>query len=248
MLRRTCPVKPPQPWPARAAAMLTGPLFGYLSRQAARPQGLAGRLLGRIWIRETAAVNDVAIDLLDAKPGERVVEIGCGSGRALGWLAADGATVFAVDVSPTMLATARRRNAHLVAGGRLELLLGDGITLPLPDDAADAVVGVHTIYFWPDPAATLGEAARVLRPGGRLVLAYRAGEYPLPRRLDPSVYHVPTTEQLTKWLDAAGFAHVDVHWRPEVEHGVAWVTAALPGTSEPVRVRGAAREPACPSV
>jgi SAM-dependent methyltransferase len=113
-----------------------------------------------------------------------------------------------------MLATARRRNARLVAGGRLELLVGDGITLPLPDDTADAVVGVHTIYFWPDPAATLGEAARVLRPGGRLVLAYRAGEHPLPRRLDPSIYHVPTTEQLTKWLEATGFAHVDVRWRP----------------------------------
>jgi len=175
------------------------------------------------------------------------VEIGCGPGRALGWLAADGATVVGVDVSPTMLATARRRNAHLVAGGRLELLLGDGIALPLPDDAVDGVVGVHTIYFWPDPAATFGEAARVLRPGGRLVLAYRAGEHPLPRRLDPSVYHAPTTEQLTKWLDAAGFAHVDVRWRPDVEHGVAWVTAVLPGTSKPVSVRTAAGEPAAPS-
>jgi SAM-dependent methyltransferase len=228
MLRRTCPVKPPQPWPARAAATLSGPLFGYLSRQAARPHGVVGRLLARIWISETAAVNNVAIDLLDVRAGERVVEIGCGPGRSLGRLAAEGATVSGIDVSPLMLTAARRRNAHLIASGGLELILGDGITLAMPDDSADAVMGVHTIYFWPDPEATLAEAARVLRPGGRLVLAFRAGEYPLPRRLDPGVYHVPTTGQLIKWLNTAGFADVEVHWHPDVEPGVAWVASALP--------------------
>jgi SAM-dependent methyltransferase len=236
MLRRTCPVK--RPWPARAAAAIKAAPSGYLSRQAARPHGLVGQLLGRIWIRETAAVNDVAIDLLDARAGERVVEIGCGPGRALGWLAAEGATVRGVDVSPAMLAAARRRNAHLVAEGRLELLLGDGTHLPLNDDSADAVMGVHTIYFWPDPATTLAEVARVLRPRGRLVLAFRAGEHPLPRRLDPSVYRVPTTQQLTSWLDRAGFVGVEVRWRPEVAQGVAWVTALAPSVQHGPQSRG----------
>ena len=81
----------------------------------------------------------------------------------------------------------------------------------------------------------------MLRPGGRLVLAYRAGEHPLPRRLDPSVYRVPTTQQLTSWLDRAGFAGVEVRWRSEVAHGVAWVTALLPDGS--VKARIAEAEP-----
>lgn len=231
MLRRTCPVDAPRPWPARAVGSVTRPLFGYLSRQAARPHGTTGRLLARIWIRETAPVNDVAIDLLDARPGEQVVEIGFGPGRTLGWLAAEGANVYGIDVSAAMLAMAGRRNSHLIAAGRLKLALGDGTTLPLPNDAADAVLAVHCIYFWPDPAATLVEAARILRRGGRLVLGFRAGEHPLPRRLDRDVYHVPATGQVVKWLEQAGFTDIEVHRRPEMEPSLVWLTATLPHTA-----------------
>ncbi len=184
-----------------------------------------------IWIRETAAVNDVAIDLLDAKAGERVVEIGCGPGRALGWLAAEGATVCGVDVSPAMLAAARRRNAHLVAEGRLELLLGDGTNLPLNDDSADAVLGVHTIYFWPDPATTLAEVARVLRPGGRLSHRLTRGRAPAAapagsERL-PGADHA-TAHELTR--AGRGSLGVEVRWRPEGGARVsAWATSTVAG-------------------
>src|SRR5262245_56772431 len=101
-----------------------------------------------------------------------------------------------------------------------------GVTLPLPDDSAYALLAVHTIYFWPEPAATLAEVARVLRHGGRLVLALRTAEHPLPRRLDRNVYHVPTTEQLIEWLDRAAFTDVQLHRRPDVAPAVLWITAA----------------------
>jgi SAM-dependent methyltransferase len=73
---------------------------------------------------------------------------------------------------------------------------GDGNgTLPIDDHSLDTVIGGHTIYFWPAPAATLADIARALRPGDRFVLAFRASEHPLPARFDPTVYHVPTTSQ-----------------------------------------------------
>ena len=228
---RACPVDR-RPWPARAATTLTRPLTGslsrYLSGQAARPHGPAGRALARIWVSETAAVNDAALDLLAPRSGETVLEIGFGPGRALATLAAAGARVIGVDVSPAMLAVASRRNAGLLADGRLDLHLGDGATLPAPDSSVDAVLAVHTIYFWPDPAGTLTEAARVLRPGGRLVLAFRAGDHPLPRRFDPAVYHVPTIEQATRWLGTAGFTDIQTHTRAEAAPTVVWLTAATP--------------------
>src|SRR6266511_688773 len=215
MLRRSCPVPgTTQPaWPARIIAPVLVPVGRYLSHQAAQPHGPSGRLLARIWLRETAAVNDAAVDLLAPTAGERICEIGFGPGRTLARLAAAGAHVIGVETSPTMLATAARRNAAHLAAGRIHLHHGDGTTLPVADHSLDAVIGVHTIYFWPDPAATLADIARALRPGGRLVLAFRGGEHPLPARFDPDVYHVPTTSQAAQWLRAAGFINVRVERR-----------------------------------
>jgi len=69
-----------------------------------------------------------------------------------------------------------------------------------------------------------------LRAGGRLVLAFRPGEHPLPARFDPTVYRVPTTTEMTTWLDSAGFTNIDVHRRPSPAATV-WVTARAPAES-----------------
>jgi SAM-dependent methyltransferase len=73
---------------------------------------------------------------------------------------------------PRPPATGRRTGRHPhPAAGRIRLHYGDGTSLPAAEHSLDAVIGVHTIYFWPDPAATLGDIARAARPGGRLLLA-----------------------------------------------------------------------------
>jgi len=216
MLRRTCPVPGAKP---------AGPIARRLSRQAARPHGLAGRLLARLWISETAAVNDVAFDLLAPSPGQRLLEIGPGPGRTLGRIAAAGAQAVGIEVSGTMLAAASRRNAAAIAAGHIQLHHGDGTTLPVPDRSVDAVLGVHTVYFWPDPPATLTDAVRVLRPGGRIVLALRTADHPLPRRFDRAVYRVPTTVQAVGWLRDAGFVDIEVHRRPDIAETIRWITA-----------------------
>jgi ubiquinone/menaquinone biosynthesis C-methylase UbiE len=189
---------------------------------------LPGRLLARLWITETAAVNDVAFDLLAPAAGQRVLEIGFGPGRTLGRIAAAGAEAVGVDVSDTMLAAASGRNAAAIAAGHIELWHGDGTTLPVPDNGVDAVLGVHTVYFWPDPPATLADAVRVLRPGGRIVLALRTADHPLPRRFDRTVYRVPTTVQAVGWLRDAGFVDIEVHHRPDVAETIRWITATAP--------------------
>ena len=110
--------------------------------------------------------------LLDAvgvalAPDLDVVEIGCGVGRLTRVLAGRVATVRALDVSPEMLARARRLNAHLANVTWLE---GDGATLaPIASASADACVSHVVFQHIPDPQVTLGyvrEIGRVLRPGG----------------------------------------------------------------------------------
>jgi SAM-dependent methyltransferase len=216
---------PPPSAASRLRGAATAPLTRYLSRQASRPSGLVGRTLGRIWIRETAAVNDVAVELLEAYAGDRILEIGFGPGRTVQRLAEIGAEVDGVDVSPDMLCLAARRNASGIARGAVRLHAGDGTRLPATDGSLDAVVGVHTVYFWPDPAATAAEIARALRPGGRVVLAFRDGAAPLSSRFDPSVYDVPTVATATAWLVDAGLTDVTAHRRPDVAAPVVWLTA-----------------------
>ncbi len=162
-------------------------------------------MIGRIWVWETAAVNDAVLAAVDPQPGETVLEIGHGPGRALHRILQAGADAVGVEVSQTMSRQAHRRNRRAVAAGRLRLVIGDGTNLPVHDQSVDAVVAVHTIYFWPDPQTTLAECARVLRPGGRLVIASRYGAQPVPRRLDPTIYSVPRIEELNAWLTNADF-------------------------------------------
>lgn len=180
--------------------------FGRLvSRQAAHPSGVLGRTIGRIWVWETAAANDAVLTAAGPQRGETVLEIGHGPGRTLSRILDAGADAVGVEVSQAMSRQAHRRNRKAVVEGRLRLVLGDGTNLPLEDDSVDAVVAVHTVYFWPDPRTTLAECARVLRPGGRLVIASRDGTLPLPRRLDPTIYNVLTTDELNAWMLNAGF-------------------------------------------
>jgi ubiquinone/menaquinone biosynthesis C-methylase UbiE len=100
----------------------------------------------------------------------RVVEIAVGTGLNLP-LYAEEVTVIGVELSEGMLDIARRRVTEADLADRVELRLGDVQALDLPDASADTVLSTFTMCTIPDPAAAMREAYRVLRPGGRFVLA-----------------------------------------------------------------------------
>lgn len=115
------------------------------------------------------------------RPGDRVLDAGCGTGRAMTALrAAVGptGTVLGADVTPQMLAAAR--DAGRDAEGAL--LLADVARLPLRDGVLDAVFAAGLIAHLPDPGANLRELARVVRPGGRLALFHPIGRAALAAR------------------------------------------------------------------
>ena len=114
-----------------------------------------------------------------------------------------------VDASPTMLKQATARNRAACRDGRATLRHGDGITIPFTDETADAATTVHTIYFMPDPAATLAEIARVLRPGRTLAIAGRTSDTPTAAWIDPDVYRIPSAGQVIDMLHTAGFNQVE---------------------------------------
>ncbi|MFC6084099.1 class I SAM-dependent methyltransferase [Sphaerisporangium aureirubrum] len=98
------------------------------------------------------------------------VEIAVGTGLNLPLYGAD-VTVVGVELSERMLELARRRVVRGGLGGRVELWQGDVQRLQMGDGVADTVVSTFTMCTIPDPGAAVREAFRVLKPGGRFVLA-----------------------------------------------------------------------------
>jgi ubiquinone/menaquinone biosynthesis C-methylase UbiE len=102
--------------------------------------------------------------LLRLPPGGTVVDVGCGTARAVAELAEHGARAIGVDLDPDMLAAARSRFPGI------DVRLADAIALPLGDGQAHGYRADKLYHILPDPHAALSEARRVLVPDGRIAL------------------------------------------------------------------------------
>jgi len=105
-----------------------------------------------------------AIRRLGIGAGQRVLEVGCGSGVFLRAAADRGARVTGLDASDALIALARRRVPEA------ELAVGDLQFLPYADDTFDVVAGFNSFFFAADIVAALREAGRVAKPGGSVAI------------------------------------------------------------------------------
>ena len=121
-----------------------------------------------------AIATPVSADLLataDLQPGERVLDVACGTGviacQAAEHVGPTG-SVTGIDIAPDMIEVAR--NIPPPAGSHIEWHVGDATSLPFPDDSYDVVLCQMGLMFMEDRPAALGQMRRVLVPGGRLVV------------------------------------------------------------------------------
>lgn len=129
-------------------------------------ESVAGRMErhyspGRTWEVTARAL----IDLVE--PGD-VLDVACGDGVLVELMAARARSVTGVDISARLIGAARRR---LGTTGNVQLLEADMHALPLPDARFDHVFLMHALAYTRRPQVVVAEAARLLRPGGRLVVA-----------------------------------------------------------------------------
>lgn len=203
-----------------------------IARQGRQPTGLLGELVARIMAKETAAENDMALELLQLGPADCVLEVGSGHGDTLAKAAKAASRGFlsGIDFSSVMHRHAGRRHRGLVREGRVEFRFGRSDRLPYADRAFDKAYTVHTIYFWAAPLEHLSEVHRVLRPGSRFVLGFRPAEDTRFRATYPAeVYRIRPEGEVADFVRRAGFDVVDTLRRVVGAKCMSFVVATASG-------------------
>jgi ubiquinone/menaquinone biosynthesis C-methylase UbiE len=181
----------------------------FIARQSAKPAGLFGRLIfGRLLNRANASVNQLVYDNLQHEANSRVLEIGFGGGDLLFRIARSlsGGRIDGVDVSVEMLANAQRKLSGIGLEETVGLQLGSVDTLPFAKASFDCACSVHTIYFWPDLNAGLRELARVVKPGGGLVLGFSSDSALIEDGCTARGFRAYSSQQIVEACLACGFA------------------------------------------
>lgn len=143
-----------------------------LARQLANPEGKIGAAVAQWLNQHNRDANARTVEALRLVAGDQVLEIGFGNGRMAPEVIAraPGVRYSGVDISRTMVEEAMTFNAALVEAGKARFFLASADRMPFPDDSFERVFAMGVAHFWSDPANSLAEARRVLRPGGLMIL------------------------------------------------------------------------------
>src|SRR5215204_888281 len=173
-------------------------LLTYVVRQRKAPSACPYSLRSSLDLPHPFVTHSRLREMLSPQPGERVLEIGPGTGyyslHAARWLEPDG-TLEVLDIQQEMLDHTMRR-AHALGISNIVARQGDAQALPYPDSHFDAAYLVATLGEVPDKERALRELRRVLKPGGRLVV----GE----GQPDP---HMVSFDKLRMLADATGLTY-----------------------------------------
>lgn len=150
--------------------------------------------------RDFSIEAGLVVRMLEAAPGARILEVGCGGGALLAFMRERG-----LDPTGSDLLEEAVRLAREAAPG-CEVLEADAAALPFPDASYDRLVSHHLVEHLPDPAAALDEWRRVLAPGGVMVICTPNRLYASPRIFsDPSHLHIFERRELVGAVEKAGF-------------------------------------------
>ena len=182
----------------------------FFNRVAAHWQRLKKDILGDF---------DLGAQVLEKIPQTGIlVDLGCGTGELLPRFAEKCRGVIGVDSSPEMLA--RAREGLPGTNQNIELRLGELEHLPLRDQEADAAVSNMVLHHVSVPAAGIREAARILQPGGLLLITdFAKHDQESLREKYGGVWLGFSREEIFQWLESAGFSLEEFQEYP-VNHGV----------------------------
>ena len=188
-----------------------------LAAQLRKPDGVTGKHIGEVMNNGNRLINESTIVALDLVDEDFVLEIGMGNGFFVKDLLQSKRPIWYVglDYSEVMVEEAKKINVAFVESGQAEFLFGTADSLPFDDEAFSKVFTINTIYFWGNAGKELTEVKRVLRPGGKFVIAVRSKD---------TMQQMPFTEfgfikydeqELVAVLEHNGFTITDIYRQKE---------------------------------
>lgn len=175
-----------------------------------QPRGIAGRLIAGMMNIGHGPMTRQVLDSLGMKQGDAALDIGCGGGAAIAEMAARGAIVYGIDHSPVSVRAALRKNRANVDKGVVHIRTANVDNLPFAENMFDWVTAFETIYFWNNIEDNFSGILRVLKPGGRFVIALEAylengKKIHSPAILDSLNLRLYSAETLRDMAGAAGY-------------------------------------------
>jgi len=147
----------------------------------------------------TTPAAAMLVSFAEIKPGQHVLDVACGTGVVAVTAAQAGAKVSGLDLSPVLLADARR-NAELIEAS-MDFREGDVEALPYADASFDVVLSQFGHMFAPRPAIAIAEMLRVLKPGGRIAFSTWPPELVIGRMFDLLCDYLPPPPGVPKSSD-----------------------------------------------
>ncbi|OON71492.1 methyltransferase domain-containing protein [Streptomyces tsukubensis] len=190
----------------------------------------------------THRLTDLMISGLAPRAGGRVLDIGCGIGNpALRLVGARDVNVVGITVSHVQVAQAEERAAQAGLSDRATFQFADAMDMPFPDASFDGAWALESMLHMPDRGKVLAEAARVIRPGGRLAIADIIERGPVSPEGRVVLDHIcetykvrslGTMDEYRETLSANGFVDVEIR---DISDNVSRTGAILADVVETVR-------------
>jgi ubiquinone/menaquinone biosynthesis C-methylase UbiE len=155
-----------------------------------------------------------SFEALELKPGDRLLDVGCGTGAASRRAAAVAGSVVGADLSSEMLKEARQLARGI---DNVTFVQADAEALPLEDASFTAILCTNSFHHYPNPAAAIGEMARVLAPGGRLLVGDPCADVWTVRvadlflkRMEPGHIRLYRSDEMAALIYGAGLTGIRV--------------------------------------
>jgi len=162
-----------------------------------------------VFDKGNAFLNDFVSELMSVQADDRIIEIGFGTGKLIYKMAQqiDKGLIEGVDFSKVMVSIAQKRNKKNIAKGMVKIFEGNFDKIPYEKEKFSKACSVNTIYFWSAPAHTAAKIADILKPNGKLILAFEDIEQLKQRNLNQEVFHIYSKDEVQNLLINAGFSN-----------------------------------------